>query len=109
MLLKSLFKYWTYQVFAPGTVLREKYEAFKSLLIHDKCAHELMAELEEIYHNQLRVDFKVIEDKYTEFACCVSNLIEDLLGVCPTRYFSLRDYFKKFDFYVRFMLAPPAY
>ena len=29
MLIKSLFKYWTYQVFAPGTVLRERYEAFK--------------------------------------------------------------------------------
>ena len=48
MLLKSLFKHWTYQVFSPGTVLREKYEAFKLLLENDKCAHEVMAELEEI-------------------------------------------------------------
>jgi pyruvate,water dikinase len=37
MLLKSLFKYLTYQVFSPGTVLREKYEAFKFLLENDKC------------------------------------------------------------------------
>ena len=61
MLIKNLFKYWTYQVFAPGAVLREKYDAFKSLLAHDKRAHELIAQLEEIYYHQLRVDFSVIE------------------------------------------------
>ncbi len=64
MLIKSLFKHWTYQVLAPGTVLREKYEAFKSLLESDKRAHELMADLEEIYHNHTRVDFTNIEARY---------------------------------------------
>ena len=109
MLLKSLFKHWTYQVFSPGTVLREKYEAFKLLLENDKCAHELMAELEEIYHNQIKVDFKFIEAKYEQFSTCVSEIIDNLLTMCPTRYQSLGDYFKKFDAYVHFMLAPPAY
>ncbi len=109
MLLKNLFKYWTYQVFSPGTVLREKYEAFKSLLAHDKCAHEVMAELEEIYYNQVRVDFQVIAKKYDRLAECVSGIIEDLSKMCPSRYLNLKDYFKKFDFYIRFMLAPPEY
>ena len=63
MLITNLFKHWTYQLFTPGTVLRKKYEAFKSLLMHDKRAHEFMAELEEIYYNQTKVDLKVIEDK----------------------------------------------
>ena len=109
MLLKNLFKYWTYQVFSPGTVLREKYEAFKLLLENDKCAHELMAELEEIYHNQTKVDFKFIETKYEHFSACVLQIIDNLLKMCPMRYQSLRVYFKKFDAYARFMLAPPAY
>ena len=109
MLLKSLFKHWTYQVFSPGTVLREKYEAFKSLLESDKCAQEVMAELEEIYHNQIKVDFKVIETKYEQFSACVLQIIDNLLEMCPTRYQSLQDYFKKFDSYVRFMMAPPEY
>jgi pyruvate,water dikinase len=109
MLLKSLFKHWTYQVFSPGTVLREKYEAFKMLLENDKCAHEVMAELEEIYHHQTKVDFKFIEAKYEQFSTCVLQIIDNLLTMCPTRYQSLREYFKKFDSYVRFMLAPPAY
>jgi pyruvate, water dikinase len=107
VLLKNLFKYWTYQVFSPGTVLKEKYEAFKALLVHDKCAHEVMAELEEIYYNQIRVDFQVIVKKYDRLAECVSGIIENLSKMCPSRYLNLKDYFKKFDFYIRFMLAPP--
>ncbi len=107
MLLKNLFKYWTYQAFSPGTVLREKYEAFKSLLAHDKCAHEVMAEIEEIYYNQIRVDLQVIVKKYDRLAESVSGIVEDLSKMCPSRYLNLKDYFKKFDFYIRFMLAPP--
>jgi len=109
MLIKSLFKHWTYQVFAPGTVLREKYEAFKLLLESDKRAHELMAELEEIYHNHTRVDFTNIEARYEEFANCVSQIIENLFKMCPTSYLNLQGYFKKFDSYIRYMLGPPEY
>ncbi|MBW2202125.1 MAG: PEP/pyruvate-binding domain-containing protein, partial [Deltaproteobacteria bacterium] len=58
---------------------------------------------------QIRVDFKVIEDKYDHFSHYVSNMIDDLSRMCPSRYVNLRDYFKKFDFYIRFMLAPPEY
>jgi len=107
--LTKLFKYWTYQVFSPGTVLREKYEAFKSLLRHDKLAHELMAELEEIYHNRIKVDIKLIEQKTEKLSCNVSGMVEDLGRICPSRYLGLKDYLKKFDFYIRFMLAPPEF
>lgn len=68
-----------------------------------------MAELEEIYYEKVKVDFRVIEDKYEAFSRCVSNMVEDLGKMCPSRYLDLKDYFKKFDFYVRFMLAPKEY
>lgn len=107
--LTNLFKYWTYQVFSPGTVLREKYEAFKSLLRNDKKAHELMAELEEIYHDHIKVDFSVIEKKCSELSRSVSNIVEDLNRMHPTTYSNLRDYYRKLDFYIRFMLTPREY
>ena len=106
MFITSLFKHWTYQVFAPGAMLRKKYEAFKSLLRYDKRCHELMAELEEIYYDRIKVDFKAIEYKYKELSRSVSNLVDDLARMAPTRYLTLRDYFKKIDFYIRFRLAP---
>ena len=107
MFINNLFKHWTYQLFAPGAVLRKKYEAYKSLLSHDKKAHELMAELEEIYYRQVPVDFMVIQEKYEELSRHVAAVIHHLSRLCPTRYTALGDYFKKFDFYIRFMLEPP--
>jgi pyruvate,water dikinase len=105
MLIKNLFKYWTFQVFAPGNLVREKYEAFKSLLNHDKRAHELMAELEEIYYRQMAVDLTLIEKRYAELSRCVSVIVQDLSKVAPNRYLDLGNYYQKFDDYVRFMLS----
>jgi pyruvate,water dikinase len=107
MLIKNLFRHWTFQVFLPGTVLREKYEAFKLLLEHDKVAHEVMAELEEVYYNQKKVDFQAVVSKYSQLAVSVSGMVAELSKMCPSRYIKLKAYFKKFDFYIRFMLAPP--
>ena len=106
MLFNNIFKYWTRKLFAPDTVLQEKYTSFKSLLSHDKQAHELMAELEEIYYHQRVVDFKMIEDKYNDLSTCVESIVKDLKRICPTRYLDLNDYYHKFDSYIRFMLSP---
>ena len=109
MLIQNLFRYWTFQVFAPGTVLREKYEAFKQLLAHDREAHEHLAALEDLYYNGKRVDFEVMSKIYTAYSLSVSGMVDRLLRMCPTGYWSLKAYHKKFDFYVRFMLAPPEF
>jgi len=109
MLLKNLFRHWTYQVFSPGTVLREKYESFKSLLEHDKAAHEFMAALEDIYYTRKQCDFQAVVETYEQFAAAVSSMVEELLIMSPSGYWNLKDYFKKFDFYIRFMLAPPKF
>ncbi len=109
MLIKNLFRYWTYQVFAPGAVLREKYEAFKALLAHDKAAHEQMAVLEDIYYNRKRYDLQAVVKNYTLFSSAVSGMVEELLKMCPASHWSLKEYYTKFDFYTRFILTPPAF
>ena len=104
-MIKNLFKYWTLQVFNPGAVIKGKYASFQSLLEKDKYAHELMAELEEIYYDQMPVDLNVIEDKYTQFSNAVGDMIVDLFKICPGKYTALNTFHKKFDDYVRFMLV----
>jgi len=74
MSIKNLFRYWTFQVFSPGTVLREKYESFKMLLEHDRAAHEFMATLEDYYYNPKRYDFQAVVKTYEQMAFCVSNI-----------------------------------
>ncbi len=109
MLIKNLFRYWTFQVFSPGTVLREKYESFKALLEHDKEAHEFMAALEDMYYTKKKYDFQAVVHTYENLGYSVSKMVDELLKMCPSSNWSLKDYYKKFDFYNRFMLAPPEF
>jgi pyruvate,water dikinase len=109
MLIKNFFRYWTFQVFSPGTILREKYESFMTLLKYDKAAHEFMATLEDIYYTPKKTDFQAVVKTYDQFAAAVSQMVEELLKMNPSSYWSLKAYFKKFDFYIRFMLAPPEF
>jgi len=106
MRLKNLFRYWTRLLLAPDRLLKDKYEAFKSLLEHDKRAHELLAELEEVYYDQVPVDFRWVETTYGDLAERVNGVIEALHGVCPTRYPDLDDYFHRIDGYVRHIFRP---
>jgi len=106
MLIGNLFKHWTYKLFAPGTVLKEKYTAFKSLLAHDKSAHDLMAELEEIYYHRQKKDYCAVEKLCRDLSKHVAGIVDDLSRVCPARHPDLRLFYKKIDAYIRFILTP---
>jgi pyruvate, water dikinase len=108
MLITNLFKYWTAQIFSPSTALRKKYVAFKSLLAHDKRAHELMAELEDIYYHQQKRDFNAIVKLSSALSRLVAGIVEDLSKVCPARYPDLRLFYKKIDAYIRHMIIPES-
>ncbi len=108
MAIKDLFRHWTYQVFSPQVVLREKYQAFKSLLAHDKAAHEHLAVLEEIYYTAKPLDFQAVVKRYGLFSHAVGAMVNALSAMCPASYRDLAAYYRKFDFYVQFILAPPA-
>lgn len=108
MHLYTLFKYWTYRLFAPGVVLRATYDAFRELLVFDSRSHELMAELEELYYQGKKEDFCRIEARYDALSASVGNMVESLERMAPGSFVTLREYFRKFDFYGRFLLAPPT-
>lgn len=101
MPIKQLFKHWTYQVFAPGTLLRRKYEAFKSLLAHDSIALELVADLEEIFYGKKLADRQLALWLASRLSASVGTMAGQLVEMNPTKYMDLPDYFRKIDFYVR--------
>ncbi len=107
MLPNSLFKHWSYRIFAPGTMLREKYEALKQLLNHDIACHEQMAEFQDMLHGGLPEDLAAIRKRFTNFSLEVYGMVEALETMAPGSYVSLKSYHKKFNFYTRFLLAPP--
>lgn len=108
MFVNTLLKYWTYRLFAPGVVLRETYEAFRELLIFDSRSHELMADLEDLYYQGKKEDFCRIAVRYDAFSASVGGMVDSLERMAPGSFVTLREYYRKFDFYSRFLLAPPA-
>lgn len=107
MQLNSLFKHWSYRIIAPGTLLREKYEALKKLLQHDIRCHEEMAELQDLLHLERREDLVTTRHRLKTFSSEVKEMIAALDTMDPGTYQSLKAYHKKFDFYISFLLAPP--
>ncbi|MEA3468269.1 MAG: PEP/pyruvate-binding domain-containing protein [Thermodesulfobacteriota bacterium] len=107
MPVNNLFKYWTYRVFSPGAVLRSTYESFQELLEYDGQTHEGMAELEALYYQGKKVDFSSIRNQYETFSASVLGMVESLESMSPGTYVTVRNYYKKFDFYSKFLLAPP--
>ncbi|MBC16891.1 MAG: pyruvate, water dikinase [Desulfovibrio sp.] len=104
MQLTQLFKHWSYQVFAPGTLLRRKYEAFKSLLKHDAIALELIADLEELFYGEVLADRQRANHLAAKLSEAVSIMAGQLVEMNPTAYMDLQEYFRKIDFYVRMSL-----
>jgi pyruvate,water dikinase len=107
MFLAQLFKHWTYQVFAPGALLRNRYNAFKDLLRHDDESLRLIADLEDICHGKEQADFARVVWLFDRLSRSVRTMVERLSEMSPARYMSLPDYFKKVDFYVRMALDEP--
>ena len=108
MQINTLFKYWTYRLFAPGVVLRRTYEAFRELLVHDSRCHEFMADLEALYYQGKREDLCRVALRYGQLAASVEGMVSALERMAPGSHVTLREYFRKFDFYSRLLLAPPT-
>lgn len=108
MFVNTLLKYWTYRLFAPGVVLRGTYDAFRELLIFDSRSHELMADLEDLYYQGKKEDFCRIAARYDALSASVGGMVDSLERMAPGSFVTLREYYRKFDFYSKFLLAPPA-
>ena len=105
MHLKNLFKQWIHKVFHPRLLAKKKYESFRNLLEYDKKSHELIAEIEQIYYDQLKVDFAAVEQSLKELFTSVAKVVESLRGICPTCYPGLDHYFRQIDTKIKQILA----
>lgn len=114
MFITELFKHWTFRAFAPGTLLRTKYNAFKELLRLDEICLESIADLEEIHYGREQADWTRVVWLTEELARNIRSLIEQLQLMSPVKYMDLQDYATKLNFYVRMgvsvedpVIAPP--
>ncbi|BBD09829.1 PEP/pyruvate-binding domain-containing protein [Desulfovibrio ferrophilus] len=108
-MFKELFKHWTYQVFAPGTLLRKKYESFKSLLEIDRACLERIAELEELYYSNAPTDWTRVQSLVRELMVQTDFLVRELMAMSPGRYLDLPDYRNKISFYLTMAAELPDF
>ncbi|SKA62806.1 PEP/pyruvate-binding domain-containing protein [Desulfobaculum bizertense] len=107
--LRQLFRHWTYQLFAPGTLLRKKYEAFKQLLEMDRNCLKRIAELEELYYGTVSADWNRVTMLTRALSADVEALTQQLMRMRPGHYLDLPDYRRKIEFYVAMQTEPPEF
>lgn len=107
MFIAELFKHWTYQVFAPGALLRGKYNAFKELLEYDDRCLEGIADLEEIAYGREKADWARMSRLSRLLTRDVGEMVRRLKLMGPSRYVGLPDYYNKFRFYVSMGMDMP--
>ena len=95
-----------HQLLLPSRFIHEKYQAFKDLLGYDRTSHELIAELESIYHDQKKVDFSAIVRKYRNLSQSALDIISCLQAMAPLSYRSLGRRFKEIDSIIQRQLTP---
>jgi pyruvate,water dikinase len=108
MYLRQLFNYWTLQVFAPGKLLRLKYEAFKELLRHDKKSLELITDLDEILHTGVQVDWARVESLVRALCWSVGSLMRSLLAMHPAAYQELEERFHRLELSIKDAVSLPG-
>ncbi len=88
-MLGQLFRHWTFQLFAPGALLRERYESFRRLLEEDKRCLELITALEEIRYGQVQADWARLESLLRALIWSVGSLARRLVSMNPGQYMDL--------------------
>ena len=107
MFSRQLFRHWTYRLFAPGALLRERYNAFQNLLKYDDICLSLIADIEELAYGEERADPARITWLSRRLNVAVAHMVEELARLAPARHLDLPEYQKKIDFYIRMGLDQP--
>ena len=93
------------RLFPTDNVVQNRYKAFMQLLEHDRKAHEAMAELEEIYYNQVPIDFKALQEKYNGLSRTVAQIISSLCTVSSKSYPDLQQFYRMIDGFGRHLFS----
>lgn len=105
--VSARFKHWSQRLLTPDRVLLQTFEAFKSLLACDGQSHGLMTEFEQVYHLGKEEDLARTRHRYGRLSQAVDGMVTALEQMNPGPAGLLREYFNKYDFYCRLLLAPP--
>src|SRR6056297_3229185 len=95
---------WFFKTCFPGSLIQKKYASFQRLRRGDRQALELISRLEEIQQKRLACDIEYIKHLCRLLDREVQELVEALVAFNPIKYALLRNYHRKYAFYVNLAL-----
>lgn len=95
----EIFSHWTFESFAPGSISRRKYDAFRRIQESSSKCLRLLGEIEAL--DSVLVDWARVSTLVGTLAEEVRALVEQLRIMNPLEFMDVHEWFSKVEFYVR--------
>jgi hypothetical protein len=111
----GLFSQWTFETFAPGSIPRAKYNAFRDIHRQSSFCFSLLARYEELLAGDRVVDWCTVSKMTGRLIMAIRKLVDLLQAMNPVEFMDAHDWFAKLGFYARMatehmaMAATPPY
>lgn len=111
----KLFTHWTFESFAPGSIPRQKYNAFRRLHRKTEVCFELLARFEELSAGISVIDWCRVSKLVESLNGQIRALVDLLQAMNPVEFMDAHDWSAKLGFYARMatehasIMATPPY
>ncbi len=105
---RDLFSNWTFASFAPGSIPRSKYNAFREIHAGAVACFALLARIEDVVMARRVVDWHRVDALTSELAARIRQLADQLQVMNPVRFMDVHDWVAKVGFYARLATAMDA-
>lgn len=97
----GLFSHWTFETFAPGSIPRAKYNAFRDIQRQSSFCFSLLATYDELLTGDRVVDWCMISKLTSRLTIAIRKLVDLLQAMSPVEFMDAHDWFAKLAFYAR--------
>lgn len=97
----GLFSHWTFETFAPGSIPRAKYNAFRDIQRQSAFCFSLLANYDELLTGDRVVDWSMISKLTGRLIIAIRKLVDLLQAMNPVEFMDAHDWFGKLAFYAR--------
>ncbi|PKN42076.1 MAG: hypothetical protein CVU60_07605 [Deltaproteobacteria bacterium HGW-Deltaproteobacteria-18] len=97
----GLFKHWSFESFAPGSIPRPKYNAFYRIHRQTSICFELLAHFEDLSMGGAVVDWCRVSGLANQLSVAIRDLVDQLQVMNPVEFMDAHDWVAKLSFYTR--------
>lgn len=104
----ELFSHWSFESFAPGSIPRVKYNAFRRIHRQAGQCLSLLARFEELSMGRMVVDWCRVSALAARLSAAIRELVDQLQIMNPVEFMDAHDWVAKLSFYTRLAVEHAA-